>query len=96
MHVIRAVEDCATSDIMVKYYKGLKKGMPKDKAITQAKLAYLKSADPNDSHPYYWGAFVQFGEVSALETGNRLAWFLVGAAILFFMLFGVFYFRNKY
>ena len=56
-----SVDDCATSDIMVEYYKCLKKGMSKDDAIAQAKLVYLKTADLNNSHPYYWGAFVQFG-----------------------------------
>ncbi|HFA50817.1 MAG TPA: CHAT domain-containing protein [Bacteroidetes bacterium] len=83
-----SVDDCATSDIMVNYYKCLKKGMPKDKAIAKAKLAYLKVADRNGSHPYYWAAFVQFGEVEALSfPGNNFYYFLLaGFGIAFFLL----------
>ena len=83
-----SVDDCATSDIMVEYYKCLKKGMTKDQAITSAKLNYLKTADRNNSHPYYWGGFVQFGNVEPIENGRgRFFWFLfslIGAILVLF------------
>ena len=83
-----SVDDCATSDIMVEYYRYLKKGMNKDEALRNAKLSYLKSADPNNAHPYYWGAFVQFGEVEALKFGySSFRYYLIGALAVALVVF---------
>ncbi len=82
-----SVDDCATSDIMVNYYKCLKKGMPKDEAIAKAKLAYLKTADRNNSHPYYWAAFVQFGNIESLDLVNHFQWYHLAGILALASLF---------
>ncbi len=82
-----SVDDCATSDIMVNFYRGLKKKLSKDEALRQSKLDYLASADQNGRHPYYWAAFVQFGSAAPLPYEHSSLWiyFLslasVGAAL---------------
>ncbi len=75
-----SVDDCATSDIMLAYYKHLKKGLSKDIALQKAKFDYLAGADENNSHPYYWAAFVQFGAVEPIFN-NSMPWlgYLLGA-----------------
>ena len=40
--------------------------MPKDKALQQAKIKYLNSADPLKSHPYFWAAYVHIGNNQAI------------------------------
>ncbi len=62
-----SVDDCATSDIMIQFYKYLKKGQTKDEALRNAKLKYLQTADKAHAHPFYWGAFVQFGNTDSLD-----------------------------
>ena len=90
-----SVDDCATSDIMVEYYKCLKKGLPKDEALIQAKLAYLTTADRNNSHPYYWAAFVQFGDIQPIDFSFSFKWYyLFGAFILSLALIYIFW-KNK-
>ena len=62
-----SVDDCATSDIMIHFYKYLKEGQVKDEALRNAKLEYLQTADKAHAHPFYWGAFVQFGNTNSLD-----------------------------
>lgn len=54
------VNDAATKDLMVDFYKRLSKGEGRADAMRQAKLAMLK--DPNRSHPYYWASFILSGD----------------------------------
>lgn len=55
------VDEDATKDLMIEFYKNmLEKGMTKDKALREAKLAMIKSG--KYASPYYWGAFVMYGE----------------------------------
>ena len=62
-----SVDDCATSDVMTQFYKYLKEKQPKEEALRNAKLAYLQKADKAHAHPFYWGAFVQFGNTKSLD-----------------------------
>ncbi len=82
-----SVDDCATSAIMLDYYKNLGQHFSKDKALAKAKQTYLDEADLNESHPYYWAAFIQFGNVSPLDfsgTNPKYYWY----GLLFFLLIG--------
>lgn len=65
-----SVDDYSTSEIMISFYKYLKKGQSKDKAIRNAKLEYLASADKVKRHPFYWAAFVHMGDSVALDLGG--------------------------
>ena len=85
-----SVDDCTTADLMLLFYKELKKGKTKDEALRNAKIKYLKSAGKSKMHPYYWAAFVPFGDMKAMDIGGN--WFtknkipiilFVGAALLF-------------
>jgi len=54
------VDDQATSILMEAFYSNLNKQMDKVDALRQAQVTL--SRDPRFSHPYYWGAFVLFGD----------------------------------
>lgn len=62
------VDDAATRDLMVDYYKRLKKGEGRGEALRNAQLNMLKSTDR--SHPYYWASFIQLGDWRKLEFGD--------------------------
>jgi CHAT domain-containing protein/Tfp pilus assembly protein PilF len=55
------VNDYATADLMKDFYRNLTRGMTKDDALRQAKLAMLKSRG-EWRHPYFWAPFVLIGE----------------------------------
>ncbi len=59
------VDDAATRDLMVDYYKRLQKGEGRGEALRDAQLSMLKSA--NRSHPYYWASFIQLGDWRGLD-----------------------------
>ena len=81
------VSDAATPYIMQYFYEGLSKGLPKSKALQQAKVRFLENdADQITANPSYWASFYILGNdqpiVDTSNTNNLL--FLVigiGAAV---------------
>ena len=62
-----AVNDTKTKDLMLLFYKNLKKGKTKDAALREAKLSFIdKNAHPN-AHPFFWAAFIGIGDMSAVR-----------------------------
>ncbi|MDN5200706.1 CHAT domain-containing protein [Fulvivirgaceae bacterium BMA10] len=55
-------QDAATSDIMTYFYEGLSRGLPKDRALREAKLKYINNSEELFSHPFYWASFVSQGD----------------------------------
>jgi len=71
------INDQTTSELMQEFYKNLDDGMPKDKALREAKLAYLKTADDDLlTHPYFWSGFMISGDVAPLTSNNSNLWWL--------------------
>lgn len=97
-HVISlwSVPDASTSTIMVAFYKQLKLGVAKDKALQKAKLEYLENETipAQLKHPYYWAGFVLHGETGALNLATNGQWLYgLGALVGMFLLY--FLFRPK-
>lgn len=59
----------ATYQLTEIFYKFIKMGMPKDVALQNAKLEFLKDDKTDHSLPYYWGATIVLGDTAALNTG---------------------------
>jgi CHAT domain-containing protein len=57
------VDDEATRQLMVAFYKAMKAGMTKDDALRAAMLA-VQTSKPS---PYYWAAFELIGDSSPLR-----------------------------
>lgn len=90
------VPDQATSQLMPRFYEGLKEGMTKSNALRKAKLAYLDEADPVMSSPYFWAGFVLIGDESALpppET-NYPFWISIGLLSMLVVFLGI-YLRRR-
>jgi len=92
-----SVDDCTTSDLMQLFYKQLKNNLNKDEALQRAKIEYLNSANKSKLHPYYWAAFIPFGDMKAMDLKSD--WYQstalpIGLIILAFGFF-IFYRRIK-
>ena len=85
------VPDKETSEIMVSFYKNLKKGQAKDEALAYAKTTFIKN-NPMKNHPFYWAGFVVNGDVSPIVSGTNWLLFL---AIGFSVVVLLFVFRKK-
>lgn len=75
-YTLWVVDDAKTKDLMIDFYKNLKKGMSKDEALWQAKIAYLYKATNNinkqeDKHtncnPYFWASIIGIGDMSKMK-----------------------------
>jgi CHAT domain-containing protein len=65
-----SIDDGASAEIMVSFYRYLKKRLPKDEALRNAKLDYLnRKKNTNLSHPLFWAAFTPVGDMSPVKTG---------------------------
>jgi CHAT domain-containing protein len=63
-----AVMDERAKDIMIPYYRALRRGEGRGEGLRQVQLRMLRSRDRR--HPFYWAAFIQSGEWANLN-GRR-------------------------
>ncbi len=69
--------------LMEAFYKNLRSGLPKDRALRQAKLTYLET-HPNEASPFFWAPSVLYGSpqpvpLNGSDSVSSWAW---GAAAL--------------
>lgn len=78
------VSDRYTANLIGLFYKYLSQGLPKDKALQQAKTEYLNTVDdPSLKHPFYWAGFVFSGDSVPLQSKSRnLKWLWLLGVIL--------------
>ncbi len=72
------VPDQQTAKIMRLFYDNIDKGLSKNKALTEAKRSFLKTASSLESHPAFWSGFVLVGDPSplAIRSGLSYGWML--------------------
>ncbi len=89
------IDEQSSAKIIANFYKHLKAGLPKDKALQNAKLDYMSTAEGRTLAPQYWAGLVLIGDTSpiALKTKSSLP-FWMSIATVFLILFIVF-FRKK-
>lgn len=56
------VADRATADLMGRFYRHLREGLPKDEALRASQLELFRGQDPGASHPCAWAGFVLQGD----------------------------------
>ncbi|MBL7979552.1 MAG: CHAT domain-containing protein [Bacteroidetes Order II. Incertae sedis bacterium] len=59
--------DNAFPNLMQKFYRGLKSGLPKDQALRNAQLHLLHSGSRIEKSPYYWASLLLYGDSSPLS-----------------------------
>jgi len=66
-----AVEDRAGIKLMDYFYKYIAKGKPRNEALRLAKIDYLSNCDNLTSHPHYWAAYMNVGDIKPIEGFGR-------------------------
>ncbi|WP_271783915.1 CHAT domain-containing protein [Aquimarina algiphila] len=90
------VSDKTTPEVMKYFYINLKAGMNKGKALQQAKLQYLATADINRTNPFYWGAFYLVGDASPMHfENNTLVYWAMGLGVLGIIILVGFWYRRR-
>ncbi len=90
------VSDQTTPELMKYFYTNLKDGMSKAKALQQAKLQYLTTADINRLDPFYWGAFYLIGDAAPIPFGNNTLLYWIIVVVLLLSLGGLFWYRKRF
>ncbi len=91
------VSDHTTPELMKHFYSNLKEGMNKAKALQQAKLTCLSTANVNRSDPFYWGGFYLVGDPSPMEFSKSYSmyYWIVGIVVLCIITSGLFLYKKK-
>ncbi|MBG6132257.1 CHAT domain-containing protein [Aquimarina sp. EL_43] len=89
------VSDQTTPELMQYFYTNLKAGMNKAKALQQAKLQYLATANINRTQPFYWGGFYLVGDSSPIVFESNTLWYWVALIVLVLIGVGVFWYRRR-
>lgn len=72
------VGDRSGRDLMVDYYRYLKKGMAKDEAMRRAKLNRMEAGDRFLQHPYFWAGYMVIGDRSPVYVHATLRKLIAG------------------
>ncbi len=67
------VDDRSATYIMKRFYKNLKQGQSKSRALRDAKLEYLQNHSLSEASPHFWATFVISGDTSPLQTTSLLS-----------------------
>lgn len=90
------IDEQSSAIIMEDFYKNLLKGLPKDEALQQAKIKFLKQGEGRMLAPQYWGGLIIMGNTAALPLKTRgLYGTLALALVLIFMLGCLLVLRNR-
>ncbi|TYA74494.1 CHAT domain-containing protein [Seonamhaeicola marinus] len=87
------INDLSTSQIMQSFYKNYSKSKSAFFANHQSKVDYLENKNISNTKksPYYWGAFVYYGDIS--EPSSNLVFLYT--IIITFIVFIILFLRNK-
>ena len=81
-----AIDDQASSAIIIDFFEFLNKGFSKTEALALTKRKYLREADPAFAHPFYWAGLRLTGNADSvsMKTGSnkRFAWLILLAFII--------------
>ncbi len=90
------VSDQTTPELMRYFYANLKQGMNKAKALQQAKLNYLNTANINRTHPFYWGGFYLVGDPEPIHfSDNTWSYWALGVGLFGILLLIAFLYSRK-
>ena len=83
------VEDKSGPELMKYFYKNIFKGQSKSKALRNAKLKSLHEARPENTHPFFWSAFVVMGNPSPLYINKLFIEIIIltGCSLLLLFIF---------
>jgi len=89
------VSDWSTELLMKEFYENLKKGIPIDEALQQAKIKYLNENRDNANllAPFYWGGFVLSGSSTTIDSlkddSINYFWYIGGFLLVALLVFSL-------
>ncbi|CAM1345287.1 CHAT domain-containing protein [Tenacibaculum amylolyticum] len=91
-----ASNDKANEVIIIDFYKELKNGVSKSKALRNAKLNYLKNHQGIEASPFYWGSYIVIGDVSSVDlyTSSLKNIYIIGFFIFLVFMVLLFFFKR--
>ncbi|WP_430411420.1 CHAT domain-containing protein [Kordia sp.] len=92
------ISDKTTPEFMGYFYTHIKAGLPKHKALQQAKIDFLHHSNYFTSAPFYWGSFYVLGETSPIvfeqqHTTTSIVFVIIG--VLLIVLIVYFFIRKR-
>lgn len=87
------VNDRSTQELMDSFYRHLQAGLPKDRALQQAKLDLM--ANPAFAHPFYWAPFVLVGNDQPVDLSTLNGPFVWGLVVLLLFIAAIWLFRKR-
>ncbi len=91
------VSDKSAPMLIENFYKNLASGMNKAKALQQAKLSFIKTADFEQVTPFYWGSFYVLGNADPIDIDQPLeinTYWIVLVGILIIFILGFVYYKK--
>lgn len=82
MNTLWRINENANCNLLEGFYTALDDGQDKRSALQNAKLTYLKNADPRSAHPVYWAGFQLLGNPRPLEAGTPWYLWVVGGLVI--------------
>ncbi|GAB1855352.1 hypothetical protein MHTCC0001_01850 [Flavobacteriaceae bacterium MHTCC 0001] len=94
------INDLSTSKIMAFFYDNYNKNLSASLANQASKLTYIEneSIDNSKKSPYYWGAFVYYGDIIAPNTSFRWYYYVligIGCILIVLLLFRTFALKTR-
>lgn len=82
------LDEQATAMVTEYFYTNLKKGLPKDGALRQAKLSYLQNTEGRMLSPIYWAGLVIMGDMEPVDfrTPIRVYFYSFGGIFLLLLM----------
>ncbi len=84
------IDEKTSSQIIENFMRRIESGQRKDEALRQAKLDFLRTADPELISPYFWAGMVLLGDGGPLGSQPQNIWWLVaiiGGAVVLIVFF---------
>ncbi len=77
------IDEKTSAEIIHSFYENLAEGMPKNKALRQAKLDFLEKNPGELGIPYYWAGMILMGDASPVQiSASQLSWWVIAGIIL--------------
>lgn len=86
------VPDKETTELMILFYKNLRKGLSKSAALSKAKIDFVQK-NPLKSHPFYWSGFILTGNNDAI-VNNYLIWYYWAFGLIVLSVIALFVFKK--
>lgn len=82
------IDEKSSTQVLNLFYKNIKKGFKKNKALQQAKLDYISNSENRTIAPEYWAGLVLIGDTTPIDisTPSNIIWYLLGVLLIMIVL----------